>query len=170
MAYRRHDKNGRSLAVQLRASGHRLSDIAKKLGIAKSTASRWRREIKGEWSPKRVLTNESRKRLSEAGKRGNLNRRYKLKDISDLKSMTKVRERIFRTRKRECEKCGWREVNEFSGIVPVQCHHKDGNPQNNRQGNIEILCPNCHSLTDGFMFYGKSDKGTFGKKGTKRLR
>ena len=32
---------------------------------------------------------------------------------------------------------------------PIVCelHHKDGNSANNRQENLEMLCPNCHSQT-----------------------
>lgn len=41
---------------------------------------------------------------------------------------------------------------------------------NNRDENLEVLCPNCHSMTEHFMFYGKSHKGSYGQKGTKRLK
>jgi len=50
----------------------------------------------------------------------------------------------------ECEKCGWSVVNEFTGKVPLQIHHKDGNSLHNTPDNLEHLCPNCHSLTDTF--------------------
>ena len=30
--------------------------------------------------------------------------------------------------------------------IPLELHHKDGNRYNNDLENLEILCPNCHSL------------------------
>lgn len=50
----------------------------------------------------------------------------------------------------QCEKCGWSEVNPFTGVVPIEANHKDGNYRNNRPENIELICPNCHSLTSSY--------------------
>lgn len=47
----------------------------------------------------------------------------------------------------KCSKCGWGEVNLFTGNVPLEIHHKDGDYTNNDEDNLELLCPNCHSLT-----------------------
>lgn len=47
----------------------------------------------------------------------------------------------------QCCKCGWHEINPITGKVPLEVHHKDGNYQNNKEDNLELLCPNCHSLT-----------------------
>lgn len=55
-----------------------------------------------------------------------------------------------------CSKCGWKEVNPITGKVPVQINHIDGNSSNNRRTNLEVLCPNCHSLTTS---YGALNKG-----------
>lgn len=51
----------------------------------------------------------------------------------------------------KCMKCGWSKVNPKSGRVPIQLEHKDGNPENNDLSNLELLCPNCHSLTPTYM-------------------
>lgn len=40
-----------------------------------------------------------------------------------------------------CERCGYKEHPEILGV-----HHKDRNRQNNELSNLEVLCPNCHSL------------------------
>lgn len=48
----------------------------------------------------------------------------------------------------KCEKCGWGEVNKYSGTVPLEIHHIDGDCTNNLRENLQILCPNCHSLTE----------------------
>ena len=56
----------------------------------------------------------------------------------------------------KCMKCGWHEVNPTTGIVPIQLEHKDGNSTNHNLNNLELLCPNCHSLTPT---YGALNKG-----------
>lgn len=50
----------------------------------------------------------------------------------------------------KCSKCGWGEVNPYTNLVPLQIHHVDGNSTNNKEENLEVLCPNCHSLTENF--------------------
>jgi len=52
-----------------------------------------------------------------------------------------------------CEICG---ISEWNGKkLSLELHHIDGNHYNNNLENLLILCPNCHSLTDGFR---KSNK------------
>lgn len=40
-----------------------------------------------------------------------------------------------------CERCGYNQHVEILGV-----HHKDRNRKNNDLSNLEVLCPNCHSL------------------------
>ena len=47
----------------------------------------------------------------------------------------------------KCSKCGWHEVNQFTGLVPLEIEHIDGNSENNKKENLTVLCPSCHSLT-----------------------
>jgi 5-methylcytosine-specific restriction endonuclease McrA len=54
-------------------------------------------------------------------------------------------------------KCGWQEINSTSGYVPIQLEHKDGNSENNKLTNLELLCPNCHSLTSTFGILNKGN-------------
>ena len=56
----------------------------------------------------------------------------------------------------KCELCGWGEVNPHTGKIPLEIHHKDGNWKNNKEENLQVLCPNCHSLTET---YKASNKG-----------
>lgn len=49
-----------------------------------------------------------------------------------------------------CQICGWNVVNEYTGIVPLQIHHIDGDCTNNTETNLQLLCPNCHALTENF--------------------
>ena len=53
-----------------------------------------------------------------------------------------------------CERCG---LTEWTGVsIPLELHHKDGNRANNLYRNLELLCPNCHALTDNYR--GKNKK------------
>lgn len=58
----------------------------------------------------------------------------------------------------KCEKCGWGEKNPITGKVPLQIHHIDGDCTNNRFENLQILCPNCHSLTETYGSLNKVSK------------
>jgi predicted nucleic acid-binding Zn ribbon protein len=49
-----------------------------------------------------------------------------------------------------CMKCGWNEINPITKKVPIELEHKDGNSENNNLSNLELLCPNCHSLTSTY--------------------
>jgi predicted restriction endonuclease len=49
-----------------------------------------------------------------------------------------------------CTKCGWGEINPFTGITPLNVHHIDGDAKNCTESNLMVLCPNCHALTDNF--------------------
>ena len=47
----------------------------------------------------------------------------------------------------KCEICG---VSEWQGkVLPLELHHKDRNHFNNELSNLQILCPNCHSIQEG---------------------
>lgn len=42
---------------------------------------------------------------------------------------------------KECNRCKYKDFPEI-----LQVHHKDRNRKNNELSNLEVLCPNCHSL------------------------
>jgi hypothetical protein len=56
----------------------------------------------------------------------------------------------------QCAKCGWGEINPKTRKVPLTINHIDGDPFNHLPNNLEVLCPNCHSLTPNF---GGSNRG-----------
>ena len=52
--------------------------------------------------------------------------------------------------KNKCAKCGWGEKNIYTGKIPLEVEHIDGNYKNNKEENLTILFPNCHSLTSTY--------------------
>lgn len=73
-----------------------------------------------------------------------------------------VRHYLLEINNGKCCRCGWGEINSFTGTSPLEIHHKDNDPTNNTFDNLEVLCPNCHSLTSTW-------KGANKGKGSKRV-
>ena len=60
----------------------------------------------------------------------------------------------------KCMRCGQGEVNPHTNNVPIELHHKDGKHTNNKEENLELLCPNCHSLTGTYKAGNKNSTRT----------
>ena len=59
---------------------------------------------------------------------------------------SKLRDKLFRDglKEQQCEICG---ITEWYNVkIPLELHHKDNNHFNNAFENLQILCPNCHSI------------------------
>ena len=59
--------------------------------------------------------------------------------------------------KGKCQKCGWNKLNRSTGQSPLEVHHKNGNWKDNSPSNLQVLCPNCHSLTPTFRSLNKGN-------------
>lgn len=57
-------------------------------------------------------------------------------------------------RGRKCERCG--NSHWLGQEITLEVHHKDGDSLNNKLNNLELLCPNCHALTNNWR--GKNIK------------
>lgn len=55
-----------------------------------------------------------------------------------------------------CEVCGWCERRPLDGLMPLHLHHVNGCSTDNRIENLQLLCPNCHALTENYA--GKNKK------------
>jgi Zn finger protein HypA/HybF involved in hydrogenase expression len=80
--------------------------------------------------------------------------RIETKDIlvenSTYRNATKLKNRLIEEGLKEyrCERC---KNTEWEGEpIPLQIHHVNGVHTDNRLENIQLLCPNCHSLTDTY--------------------
>ena len=71
-------------------------------------------------------------------------------------SSNKLKIKLFEAHLKEekCEKCGLTMWNNEK--IPLELHHINGNHNDNRLENIQILCRNCHGQTDNFC--GKNAK------------
>ena len=76
-----------------------------------------------------------------------------------------IRRYLFEKYNNQCAQCGWGEINPFTGTLPLEVEHIDGDATNNKEENLILLCPNCHSLT---KTYRGANKGN-GKREIKWL-
>jgi hypothetical protein len=76
-----------------------------------------------------------RTKLEEILKKDNYFQSYKLK------------KRLFAAKLKtpKCELCGWAKRS-ADGRIPLELDHINGDRYDNRLENLQILCPNCHSL------------------------
>lgn len=76
----------------------------------------------------------------------------------------RIRKYLMNKYDNKCSRCGWGEINPFTKKIPLEIHHKNGDYTNNDESNLELLCPNCHSLTET---YKAANKGR-GRKDRKK--
>tara|TARA_R110000824_G_scaffold12226_7_gene53679 strand:- start:74672 stop:75250 length:579 start_codon:yes stop_codon:yes gene_type:complete len=95
-----------------------------------------------------------------------LEKGYICGDNSDEQLSGYIRRWVYVNKGRKCCKCGWCKVHEITNKIPVQINHIDGDARNNRPENLEVLCPNCHSLTKnyGSLNNGNGRKGRYSSK------
>ena len=67
-----------------------------------------------------------------------------------LSNFYAIKKYLFNKYQNKCARCGWGEVNKYTGNIPLEVEHIDGNYQNNKEDNLILLCPNCHSLTSTY--------------------
>ena len=68
---------------------------------------------------------------------------------------SRIRKYLFDKYNCKCQNCGWSETNFYTNTIPLEIHHIDGNYQNNSEDNLQLLCPNCHSLTETYKSHNK---------------
>lgn len=73
----------------------------------------------------------------------------------DIYSKYVVRDFLSSKQKGCCNRCKlsiWNEV-----PIPLELEHKDGNSDNNKRENLELLCPNCHAQTPTYKSKNKGN-------------
>ena len=61
---------------------------------------------------------------------------------------TMLRKYLIKERGRCCELCKFDMW--LNKPIPLNVHHKDGDAYNNKLDNLQLLCLNCHGLTENF--------------------
>jgi hypothetical protein len=132
-----HDKNG-DFCCRSCANSRTWSDKDKK-----------KKSESAKNSEKVILANQNKNKeiylkIAETKKKNHkekiLNSEYSELSFESLKS------RILYEQDCKCNRCGLKEW--LGQDIPLELEHKDGNHHNNERDNLEILCPNCHALTD----------------------
>ncbi|MFA5749851.1 MAG: HNH endonuclease signature motif containing protein [Candidatus Shapirobacteria bacterium] len=68
-----------------------------------------------------------------------------------------ARKYLFKKYNNTCCLCGWGEINQTTGKIPLEVDHIDGSYKNNGINNLRLLCPNCHSLTSTYKNLNKGN-------------
>jgi hypothetical protein len=76
-------------------------------------------------------------------------------EYSDL-SFESLRFRILYEQHNKCNSCG---LDKWLGNdIILELEHKDGDNKNNNRENLEMICPNCHSLTQTWRGRNKRER------------
>lgn len=154
IAQNQKEKEKREKAIcELIKEKNNLSEVAKELKL--SVGSNTYLEFKKIAKKYGLDTSHfNRKRKSNPHKNG-----LKEEDIFKKESSvtsSRISGYLFRfgIKEKVCERCG--RVEWEGEPIPLQVHHIDGDRTNNSIENLQILCPNCHALTDNYC--GKNTK------------
>jgi hypothetical protein len=163
---------------ELLASGASISEIARRLGLAKSTACYHARRLGNEADPRFARRFDWNKIRSfyesghtpaecreefgfsayawyEAIRRGAVVPRRPTEELALLTERTDVNRGSLKrllidagVKSEACERCG---ISEWRGRrLSIALHHINGDPLDNRVENLSLLCPNCHSQTENY--------------------
>lgn len=118
------------------------SSICKELKCKPSTLDRYLIKLEIEYSGNQGLK----------GKKTDPKRRTSLDYIEsgDFIQSHKLKIKLIEdgVKEHKCENCGL--VDWLGDKIPLELHHIDGNRFNNQLSNLQIVCPNCHSMTDNY--------------------
>jgi hypothetical protein len=158
-------------------AGYSRTQIARELGVCKSTVSYHARRLGGSMDVRAALRYDwetiqqyydsghtfsecmnrfgfSKHAWHEAKKRGVLVTRPRAMPIDQLlcgrRSRAHLKGRLIKAGLllERCQSCG---VVEWHGRpLALELHHINGDGHDNRLGNLALLCPNCHSQTDSW--------------------
>lgn len=79
--------------------------------------------------------------------------KWKNNEVDGLSGMgvaNPIRTYLFNKYNSKCQLCGWNKINPVTKLIPLEVHHIDGNYLNTKENNLQLLCPNCHALTENF--------------------
>lgn len=65
-----------------------------------------------------------------------------------------IKDKIFNHQCQSCNNITW-----LNKPIPIELHHKNGIHTDNSISNLELLCPNCHTLTDTYKGKNRKNRG-----------
>jgi 5-methylcytosine-specific restriction endonuclease McrA len=71
-----------------------------------------------------------------------------LKNWSNYSKASCLKPHLIKDRGHVCESC--KNTHWLEELIKLEIHHIDNNRTNNQPSNLQLLCPNCHSVTDGW--------------------
>ena len=80
-----------------------------------------------------------------------------------------IKEYVLNSKGNKCERCGFSAVNPYTGKSILQIHHIDGDASNTTPENLQVLCPNCHALTENFMSKNNKSARTYRREDYLRI-
>lgn len=146
--------------ISLKNEGKTTSEICGILGVSKGTVGYHLGVAKKqgiEYLKQTPNKNHSieRKKEIKLKKQKTCNSKILKEDFGNL-SFERLKKRVLMEQEKKCNRCG---VSEWFGVtLSLELEHKDGNNQNNERSNLEVLCPNCHSITNTWK--GRNKKKT----------
>lgn len=140
-------ENDKELLIKLLQESNSYAEVLKKLGKSNSgAATKLLKQTLDDLGITHHFLNEKQYKIGQI---------IPLEDILNNNhpySSTKLRERLIaeglKLNKCENPECG---ISNWHGkTLILQLHHINGNHNDNRLENLQLLCPNCHSLTDTY--------------------
>lgn len=121
-------------SLKCRNSRERSDEVKKKISNSMLTSE----------SAKTAILNKDWASISKK-QQETIKRRLLTEDFSKLK-FERIKLRVLYEQDEKCNNCG---ISEWLGQkITLELEHKDGNHFNNDRQNLEVLCPNCHALTE----------------------
>lgn len=102
----------------------------------------------------RIWSKETHVKVSESHKIYQENKRQLIMKSLPFEEWPKslIKRYLFEEIGNKCERCGYEYTDPETGKGPFEPHHKDGNKNNWKRENLEILCLNCHWKTPTWKF------------------
>jgi len=76
------------------------------------------------------------------------NKDWRLKDWSNYSKIESIKKHLLKKKNHKCEICELTKWQKYP--ITLEVHHIDGDRTNNNYENLQLLCCNCHAMTDNW--------------------